>query len=77
MRGGEFAAPDPWRGVSRSIAVPVVLAVLALGGTAVAGPGPGRVECEHPRALRLDRYEDGSARLYCGPRLLLRISVPY
>jgi hypothetical protein len=63
--------------VRRRIAVPAVLAVLALGGTAIARPGPNRVECEHPRALRLDQYEDGSARLYCGPRLLLRISVPY
>lgn len=35
-----------------------------------------RVECATPRNLRLRRFEDGSARLECGHRLLVRVSVP-
>jgi hypothetical protein len=35
-----------------------------------------RVECDQPRTLRLHRFEDGSARLECGSRLLVRISAP-
>ena len=63
--------------MKRRILLPALIAVLCLAGTAAALPGAPRVECDHPRALRLVRYEDGSARLYCGPRLLLRVSVPY
>ena len=55
-----------------------MLAVAALwaGGRAAATPA-ARVECPKPRTLRLVRYEDRSARLYCGGRVLVRISVPY
>jgi hypothetical protein len=38
--------------------------------------GPPRIECRRPPELRLVRFEDGSARLECGHRLLIRISVP-
>jgi hypothetical protein len=38
--------------------------------------GPPRIECHRPPELRLTRFEDGSARLECGERLLVRISVP-
>jgi hypothetical protein len=34
------------------------------------------VLCEHPRRLRLHRFEDRSARLECAGRVLLRVSVP-
>ncbi len=40
------------------------------------GAAPLRAECRTPRALRLRRFEDGSARLHCGRRLLVRVSVP-
>jgi hypothetical protein len=36
-----------------------------------------RVSCERPRLLRLVRFEDGSARLDCGERVLVRVGVPY
>ncbi|MGB7589213.1 MAG: hypothetical protein WBM00_10950 [Solirubrobacterales bacterium] len=35
-----------------------------------------RVSCNHPVTLRLIRFEDGSARLNCGRRALVRVSVP-
>jgi hypothetical protein len=35
-----------------------------------------RLECAHPDALRLHRFEDGSARLECAGRVLIRVSVP-
>ena len=50
--------------------------VLWAGGSASASPS-ARVECPKPRTLRLVRYEDRSARLYCAGRVLVRISVPY
>lgn len=43
---------------------------------AAAQAVPG-VQCEAPRSLRLLRFEDGSAKLLCNGRLLVRISVPY
>jgi hypothetical protein len=44
---------------------------------APAGARPTlRVECDQPRVLRLHRFEDGSARLECGARTLVRVSVP-
>ena len=62
----------------------VALVVPALGpGAAEVGAGPGygklpvRVECGHPRRLALQHFEDGSAKLWCGRRLLARISVPW
>jgi hypothetical protein len=35
-----------------------------------------RTECATPRALRLRRFEDGSAQLLCGPRVIVRVSSP-
>lgn len=37
---------------------------------------PARVECANADQLTLRRYEDGSARLECGHRVLVRVSVP-
>ena len=51
-------------------------AVLWAAGSAPAAP-VARVECPRPRTLRLVRYEDRSARLYCAGKVLVRISVPY
>jgi hypothetical protein len=34
------------------------------------------VRCERPAKLRLVRFEDSSAQLFCGRRLLVRVSVP-
>jgi hypothetical protein len=42
-----------------------------------AAAGPGRVECATPARLHLRRFEDGSARLECGHRVLVRVSVPW
>jgi hypothetical protein len=38
---------------------------------------PLRTECEVPRTLRLRRFEDGSAQLLCGPRVIVRVSSPH
>jgi hypothetical protein len=35
-----------------------------------------KVFCERPRSLRLHRFEDRSARLECGGRVVVRVSVP-
>lgn len=35
-----------------------------------------RLLCARPGALRLRRFEDGSAQLLCGGRLLARVAVP-
>jgi hypothetical protein len=35
-----------------------------------------RVQCDHPAALHLTRFEDGSARLECAHRVLVLVSVP-
>lgn len=37
---------------------------------------PARVFCARPGALHLHRFEDGSAQLLCGRRLLVRVNVP-
>jgi hypothetical protein len=37
---------------------------------------PPRVHCPPRRALRLRRFEDGSAQLRCGDRVLVRVAVP-
>lgn len=52
------------------------LLILASSLSAAAAHPSYRVECERPRALRLQRFEDGSARLECGTRTLVRISSP-
>lgn len=41
----------------------------------LAPPIP-RVHCAAPHALRLDRFEDGSAQVRCAGRILVRVSVP-
>jgi len=61
----------------RTAAALALCVVLATGIASAAEPRALRVGCEEPRLLRLVRYEDGSARLYCGARLLVRVSVPY
>jgi hypothetical protein len=59
----------------------------ASAGTALASrsvaaerrPGRGsaaRVACHAPETLRLRRFEDGSAQVLCGRRVIVRISVP-
>lgn len=47
----------------------------AVGGAPFPAAGPPRVQCAIPAKLRLRRFEDGSARLECGPRLLVRVAV--
>jgi hypothetical protein len=66
----------------------IALALVAAGSWAIGDLGGDRrvvalpprsapkVDCERPRALRLIRFEDGSARLQCGRRLLVRVSGP-
>jgi hypothetical protein len=41
-----------------------------------AHPPAFRTWCGQPSRLRLRRFEDGSAQLLCGGRLLARVSVP-
>jgi hypothetical protein len=54
------------------------LLAVAGGGAAFAGGSPvPRVQCDQPARLKLQRFEDGSAKLWCGRRLLLRVSVPW
>jgi hypothetical protein len=38
--------------------------------------GAPKVYCERPHTLRLHRFEDRSARLECGGRVIVRVSVP-
>jgi hypothetical protein len=38
--------------------------------------GVPRVLCQHPRTLHLHRFEDRSARLECGGRVIVRVLVP-
>lgn len=46
-----------------------------VGRARPVGP-PLRAFCARPRALRLRRFEDGSARLECARRTLVRVAVP-
>ena len=49
-------------------------------GTATLDRGPRpvpRLLCERPPEQRLIRFEDGSARLECGRRLLVGVAVPW
>ena len=41
-----------------------------------APPGQAGPQCARPSALHLVRFEDGSAQLKCGIRVLTRISIP-
>jgi hypothetical protein len=54
----------------------LVVASIAAGGADAHSRIP-RVECDRPHALRLVRYEDGSARLTCGDREIVRVGVPW
>ncbi|HEY8081986.1 MAG TPA: hypothetical protein VIE64_00340 [Solirubrobacterales bacterium] len=70
----------------------VVSMLLTTGTSAAPGPRLGKatvvtsapgdartalaVRCEHPATLRLIRFEDGSAQLRCGRRILVRVSIP-
>jgi hypothetical protein len=49
---------------------------LAAGAAGPSASGPPRLSCARPAALKLARFEDGSAQLRCGSRLLARISSP-
>lgn len=64
---GLAAAPRPVE--ARGEAAKSVTATLALQRSL-------GVECAHPSALRLLRFEDGSAQLRCGDQILVRVSVP-
>jgi len=63
-------------GASALIATAGALARTLPGSDAAARSVP-TVSCEAPRTLRLERFEDGSAKLLCNGRLLVRISVPH
>jgi hypothetical protein len=54
----------------------LVVASIAAGGADAHSRVP-RVECDQPDALRLVRYEDGSAHLKCGDREIARVGVPW
>lgn len=63
----------------------LLLLLLSLTGLAIpltssAGSEPRvggpKVFCERPRTLRLHRFEDRSARLECGGRVIVRVAVP-
>ncbi|MDX6623762.1 MAG: hypothetical protein QOE75_1694 [Solirubrobacterales bacterium] len=57
--------------------VGVLLAGLDEGAAAEpAIATPVRAHCSAPRTLRLRRFEDHSAQLLCGRRVIVRISVP-
>jgi hypothetical protein len=61
------------------IALAIAAAVLAIadGKTPSAPAMPAiRLECAAARILRLHRFEDGSAQLFCGRRMIARISSP-
>ncbi len=58
----------------------VLLVAAASGGAGAAqagGEDPRRLQCGQPERLRLQRFEDGSAKLWCGRRLLASVSVPW
>lgn len=69
-------------GVSLVTLVPGLATVATLSGPlagatdAAPAAKPMRIECKVPRELRLRRFEDGSAQLLCGRRVIVRISVP-
>lgn len=50
-----------------------VFVIASLTGSA-NGSGPPHVACAH--RIHLSRFEDGSARLYCGQRTLTIVEVP-
>jgi hypothetical protein len=54
-----------------ALAVPLTTSAGSQHGGAAA-----HVFCEHPHSLHLHRFEDRSARLECGGRIIVRVSVP-
>jgi len=66
----------PVRDVRGLASLAIVVAAI-VAGTANAASPVARAECDQPRSLRLSHYEDGSARLYCERRELMRVSVPW
>ncbi len=75
--GERKGSPGPWGPMARrALAITLAAVVLWAAGSAAASPA-ARVECSKPGTLRLVRYEDRSARLFCAGRVLVRISVPY
>ncbi len=53
-----------------------IACLLAPGAAWPAASPPAQLSCARAAALRLQRFEDGSAQLRCGPRLLARVSSP-
>ena len=74
---GESGPLRPCLGMRFRIALLAVVVIGVLAGSALAGDYAPRVECGQPRLLHLQRFEDGSARLWCGQRLLVRVAVPW
>ncbi|HKG37011.1 MAG TPA: hypothetical protein VKA89_11295 [Solirubrobacterales bacterium] len=58
-------------------AIALVAPSAAPAGETISTGAVPRLQCEQPRRLHLERYEDGSARLLCGTRLLARVGVPW
>jgi hypothetical protein len=63
--------------------ITLAFSLLSAGSSSPSAPAPERpgraplrIECRAPRTLHLRRFEDGSARLECGGRTLVRVSVP-
>jgi hypothetical protein len=50
--------------------------VSILPGAPAASRSAPVVGCKRPSSLRLIRFEDGSAQLRCGRRILVRVSTP-
>jgi hypothetical protein len=67
--------PRRWAGVL--VSVVALVAWLVLGATSSNGASAPAVECGRPAKLELHRFEDGSARLLCGRRVLVRVEVPW
>ena len=64
-----------WPGVGGLLAsLLIVLAGLASGPDAPRSAP--RLLCERPATLALHRFEDRSAQLLCGRRILVRVAVP-
>lgn len=75
------------RGICRGVLLVTLAPGAALSGALIRGVdaeataepaavAPPRVHCAAPATLRLRRFEDHSAQLLCGRRVIVRISVP-
>lgn len=78
--GGEFSTLSPCTAMTSrlrfTIAMTVATAGLLATGARASDQAVPRLDCARPSSLRLVRFEDGSAQLRCGPRLLVRVSSP-